>query len=82
MSLSSQELLKAALQLSEDERIVLAGALLESVGPPTGDAEWVASWQREVARRWQELESGQAHAIPWTEVERQLQQMIDKPSHA
>ena len=79
---SGQELLKAALQLSEDERIVLAGELLESVGPATGDAEWVTSWRHEVAHRWQELESGQVQAIPWREVEGQLQQMIDKPGHA
>lgn len=82
MSISSQELLKAALQLSEDERIVLAGELLESTGPAIGDTQWAASWQREVARRWQELESGQVQAIPWTEVERQLQQLIDKPRDA
>jgi putative addiction module component (TIGR02574 family) len=82
MSPSSQELLSAALKLSEDERIVLAGELLNSVGPATGDTEWVESWQREVARRWEELESGQIQAIPWTEVDRQLQQMLDKSSHA
>ncbi len=79
---TTQELLKAALQLSEDERIVLAGELLESVASATGDADWVASWQREVARRWQELESGQVQAIPWTEVDHKLQQMIDKSGHA
>lgn len=81
MSPSSQELLNAALRLSEDERIALAGELLESVAPPAGDAEWVASWQREVARRWQELESGQVQTVPWTDVERRLQQMIDQPDH-
>lgn len=82
MTPSSQELLKAALQLSEDERITLAGELLGSVGPANGDAEWSASWQREVARRWQELESGQVQAIPWAEVDQRLQQLIDKPRHA
>jgi putative addiction module component (TIGR02574 family) len=82
MSPSSQELLNAALKLSEDERIVLAGELLESVGPAVGDAQWIERWQSEVIRRWQELESGQVHAVPWTEVERRLQQLIDRPGHA
>lgn len=82
MSPLSQELLKAALQLSEDERIVLAGELLESVGPEQGDAEWAADWQRAVARRWQEFEAGTVVGVPWTDVERQLQAMIDKPGHA
>jgi len=82
MNITSHELLQAALQLSEDERIVLAGELLESVGAATGDAKWAASWQGEVLRRWQELESGQVQGTPWTEVDRQLQQMIDKSGHA
>jgi putative addiction module component (TIGR02574 family) len=70
------EVLKAALQLSEDERIVLAGQLLESVAPPSGDAEWTEEWGAEVTRRWQELESGAVQAVPWTEVDRQLREMI------
>ena len=78
MSPLSQELLKAALALSTDERIVLAGELLESVGPATGDRQWAESWQREVARRWQELESGQVQPVPWSKVNQQLQAMIDK----
>lgn len=82
MSTSSQDLLKAALELSEDERIVLAGELLESVGPATGDAEWAASWRREIVRRWEDLESDPARAVPWPEVERRLQQQIDKARDA
>lgn len=82
MNPATQELLKAALQLSEDERVVLAGELLESIGPKTGDAEWVTNWQREVARRWQDLDSGQVQPVPWSDVEQRLQQMIDKRGHA
>lgn len=77
MSPTSQDILKAALELSEDERIVLAGELLESVGPEHGTAEWATSWQQEVARRWQELESGEVKAIPWSEVEQRLKQTLD-----
>jgi putative addiction module component (TIGR02574 family) len=79
MNASSQALFKAALELSEDERIVLAGKLLESVGPETGNAEWATAWQQEASRRWQELESGQVQGVPWATVERQLQQLIDQP---
>jgi len=74
MSPSTQELLKAALALSEDERIVLAGELLESVGAETASEEWAASWRAEISRRWQELESGEVKAISWTKVAQRLQQ--------
>ena len=79
MSKPSEEVLKAALQLSEDERIVLAGQLLESVAPATGDAEWAEAWGAEVTRRRQELESGEVQAVPWSEVDRQLREMIAQP---
>jgi|GEM_PF-466690 len=76
MNKPSEELLKAALKLSEDERIVLAGRLLESVAPTSSDAEWTEEWGAEVTRRWQELESGAVQAVPWSEVDRQLREMI------
>jgi putative addiction module component (TIGR02574 family) len=82
MNLTLQEILEAALQLSEDERIVLAGQLLESVTPASGDAEWTEEWSAEIMRRWNELESGAAQALPWSEVDRQLREMIADRSNA
>lgn len=75
MELTLQELLKAALRLSEDERVVLAEELLASVAPVGGDAEWAAAWQTEVDRRWRELESGEIQAVPWSDVDDQLRHM-------
>ncbi len=76
MSPSGEELLRAAMQLSEDDRIVLAGRLLESVAPPIDDARWTETWRREVARRWEEMESGQVQGIPWSDVDRELDEKI------
>ena len=78
MSPSSRDLLKAALLLSEVERIVLAKKLIDSVASASADAEWAASWQREASRRWRELESGAVQPASWADVEGNLQQMIDQ----
>jgi putative addiction module component (TIGR02574 family) len=79
-SLRLQQLLNAALQLSEDERIVLAGKLLESLTSTPVDSAWTTEWGEEVSRRWQELESGAVLPVPWSEVERQLQGMLGEYS--
>ncbi|MBL9090096.1 MAG: addiction module protein [Planctomycetaceae bacterium] len=82
MNPTSQDIFTAALNLPEDDRIRLAGDLLQSVVSAGGDAEWQAKWQQEIGRRWQELESGEVQAVPWSDVDRRLQQMLDKSSHA
>lgn len=82
MSPTTQELLKAALLLSPADGIELAGELLESVAAGSPDPEWEAEWQREIARRHRELESGEVQAVAWPDLDREMQQMIDKSGHA
>jgi putative addiction module component (TIGR02574 family) len=54
MNPSTQDIFTAALNLPEDDRIRLAGDLLESVAASGGDADWQAKWRQEIIRRWQE----------------------------
>ncbi|MBL9082151.1 MAG: addiction module protein [Planctomycetales bacterium] len=82
MNPTSHDIFTAALNLPEDDRIRLAGDLLQSVIASGGDAERQAKWRQEIGRRWQELESGEVQAVPWSEVDRRLQQMLDNSGHA
>ncbi len=71
MSEQVSELLKKALALPADERAELAGSLLDTLDE-TVDEDVEASWQNEIALRIQELDSGKAETVPWTEVRRRL----------
>ncbi|MGB7555005.1 MAG: addiction module protein [Candidatus Korobacteraceae bacterium] len=65
------ELLKKALGLPVNDRAELAGSLLDSLDE-TVDEDVEASWQEEIALRIQELDSGKARTVPWTEVRSRL----------
>lgn len=71
MSREATELLKRALSLTEEERALLAGSLLDSLDATT-DVEVEAAWQQEIARRLEELDQGRAKTVPWTEVRKHL----------
>jgi putative addiction module component (TIGR02574 family) len=64
-------ILKAALELSEMQRVLLIDELVESLPPETGpysDEEMLA----ELERRRAEVEQGLVKPIPWEEVRRHL----------
>lgn len=63
------ELLKQALTLSDKERAELASSLIDSLDP-TVDADAELAWQKEIARRLEEIENGKVKTIPWDEVRR------------
>ena len=65
------DLLKKALALPVEARAALAGSLLDTLDE-TVDEEVEASWQREIASRIQQLDSGKAKTIPWTEIRKRL----------
>jgi putative addiction module component (TIGR02574 family) len=68
MTERSVELLQQALSLTEEERADLAASLLNSLdASPDPDAE--ALWQKEISRRAAALDSGNARAIHWNEVQ-------------
>jgi putative addiction module component (TIGR02574 family) len=71
MSDQYESILKAALALSEMQRVLLIDELVESLPPETGpysDEEILA----ELERRRAEFEKNPSRAIPWEEVKRNL----------
>ena len=59
MARSIQELLREASQLSENDRVELAGRLIQSLeGPPDADVE--AAWAEEIERRIRDLDEGKS----------------------
>jgi putative addiction module component (TIGR02574 family) len=67
MSHDAAEILKVALALPIEARAALADSLLESVDSEV-DEDAEAAWQREIARRVAELDSGAVTPISWAEV--------------
>jgi putative addiction module component (TIGR02574 family) len=71
MGAQLEELLSQALELSDEERGVLAARLIESLdGETPGDVE--TAWRKEVGLRVQQLDSGEVATVPWEEVREQL----------
>lgn len=65
------DLLKRALELPPEARAALASSLLDSLDEET-DAATEEEWNREVARRIEELDSGKVKPVPWSEARRQI----------
>ena len=70
------ELLKKALALPVAARAALAGSLLESLDE-TVDVAAEEEWQKEIARRIQELDSGRVKPIEWVEARRQISAILN-----
>ena len=68
MTQETQELLQKALALSENERAELAANLISSLDA-TVDQDADASWQQEVVRRFQDIQSGKIGTVSWEEVQ-------------
>ena len=71
MTNKTDAILKQALELSEEERADLAGALLESLEPPA-DADLDSAWREEIARRMAEIDSGAVQTVRWDVVRDRL----------
>ena len=69
------ELLKRALALSPDERAALANTLLDSLA--VQDESVQEAWDREIARRMQELKTGKAVTVPWEQLHRELLALVN-----
>jgi len=69
MTRETSELLKKALTLPVEERGELAGSLLESLDAQADEVA-EAEWNREIARRIEELDSGRAKTVRWEESRR------------
>lgn len=76
MSPDVSELLKKALALPPEARAALAGSLLESLDDTVDEAA-EEEWNKEIARRIQELDSGKVKPIPWAEARRQVSAILN-----
>jgi putative addiction module component (TIGR02574 family) len=60
-----------ALRLSPAARAALAGSLLDSLDEEV-DADAEEAWSREIARRVEEMDTGEVTTVPWSEVRRSI----------
>jgi putative addiction module component (TIGR02574 family) len=72
MTQETNDLLKKALALPDEDRAVLAGVLIDSLDPST-ESSAEEAWNQEIARRVEELDSGKAKTIPWDEVRHRIE---------
>jgi putative addiction module component (TIGR02574 family) len=73
MATELNQVIRDALELSDNERATFAGLLIESLevaGEVDPDLE--AVWAAETERRWREIESGDVKTTPWEEVRAKL----------
>lgn len=70
MTQPANEIVNAAKQLSESERLEIVQELLASL-EPAADEDVDAAWAAEVERRSREIKEGSVRPIPWEEVKSQ-----------
>lgn len=75
MTKQTLELLQRALSLSDEERASLAYSLLDSLDTPA-DENVEAAWNREIARRIADLDSGKSKTVPREEVRAQISSLL------
>ena len=71
MSTTMHDLFRQAAQLDEHDRATLAGLLLESLDYEV-DENVESAWEKEIAWRLAELDTGTVQRVPWEEVKAQL----------
>jgi putative addiction module component (TIGR02574 family) len=77
---ATEQLLKTALALPDEERLALVEALLaecdRTLARPFDDA-----WLAEIQRRSAEIDAGTAALTPWPEVKRRVRERLEKRKH-
>ena len=76
MTQEVSDLLKKALALPVEARAALAESLLESIDE-TVDPSAEEEWNKEIARRIAELDSGKVKPITWSEARRQVSAILN-----
>ena len=71
------DLLKRALALPPEARAALVSSLLESLDESTVEGSAEPAWEREVAARIADLDSGSVKPLSWPEARRQMLAIID-----
>jgi putative addiction module component (TIGR02574 family) len=85
MPYSYEEVRQIANELPEDQRILLANSLWESVGPcedETTETEIDAAWDDEIARRVAEIKSGTVEMIPEEQVRAEMIESLSSQARA
>jgi putative addiction module component (TIGR02574 family) len=70
-----QDITQEALKLTRQQRLALAGFLLE-LDEPNGDAQVDAVWEEEIRARIQAIDDGTAVGIPYEAVMREAQKRL------
>ncbi len=76
MTPTAEQVLTAALQLPDVDRLELIEALIDSVESPHRPP-FDESWREVIRRRSAELDSGGVAPVPWAEVKRRAREAAD-----
>jgi putative addiction module component (TIGR02574 family) len=80
MQHSLEQVRQLAHDLPEDQRLLLANSLLESVGDQAGaaEAELAGAWDEEIARRVAEIKAGTAATCSVEDLASDLRSIVDR----
>jgi putative addiction module component (TIGR02574 family) len=74
LSTAADNILQAALGLSESERATVAAKIIESLDPDLDDGYTDEEWSAEIARRVEASKAGTVETIPWEQARRRIQE--------
>ena len=74
------ELYQKALGMEPAERAELAHRLILSLEPGERDPDWEEAWAREIERRLESIDRGEAKLHDWREVIARLSKSLEKES--
>jgi putative addiction module component (TIGR02574 family) len=75
----AKRLLQEALDLPDAERAELAAVLTDSLGEGSLEDDVDATGIAEAKRRLEDIRAGKSKAVPWEDVERDLEEIIEGP---
>ncbi len=79
MTKALAEIARASAELSVQEKLELAGMLLDTAEMPNGSSSEIeAAWEAEIQRRIDEIHSGKAKGIPLSETKRKIEKLLTK----
>jgi len=80
MQHSLEQVRQLAYDLPEDQRLLLADSLLESVNDQAGaaDVQLAAAWDEEIARRVAEIKAGTAATCSLEDLTSDLRSIVDR----
>ena len=76
MSISTDALISEALQLSPHERARIAAELISSLDEP-GESHLEVVWQAEIAKRLEEVDSGDVTLLSWEQERQSLRECLN-----